>query len=181
MTRNIYELSQLPEPVQTGVAEYVAEFTTSPAGVEAELLPLTPDVVTSRLGFVACVSERFVGYAGMRPYIPGETGVELGPFIVPPSERRQGHGAALLTRVVHAAIERGHMPYVFGNQANLGNLTKIGFTPVEIRVLAPDTYQTCDPGGNTPVALLQPPAWEDVLLDQWPDQGIDLHIPEIEQ
>lgn len=178
MTRNLYVLSQLPEQAQAGIAGYVAGFTTSPSGVAAELLPLQPEDVRGRLGFVACVGNRFVGYAGVKPLALGETGIELGPFIVPPSSRRQGHGAALLARAVHSVVELGQMPYVFGNEANLGNLTRIGFIPVEISVLAPETYQTCDPGGNTPVALIGPPAWEDVALDEWPRGEATLQLPQ---
>jgi hypothetical protein len=63
----------------------------------------------------------------------------------------------------------------------LAILTKIGFIPVAISFLAPEADQICDPGGNTPVALLGPPAWEDIALSEWPQGRTTLQLPEIAQ
>lgn len=166
--RNVYSLSSLPELPRTEVIQYVVDFTNSPAGTSAELLPLRHEDVAGRLGVVACVDDVFVGYAGVKPYNPVECGVELGPFIVPPAYRRQGHGAALIARATHAALDNGFRPYVLANTTNLGNLRRMGFEPTTLQEIAPTTHHLCDPGTNIPVMLHGKPLQHDMPFASWP-------------
>jgi GNAT superfamily N-acetyltransferase len=179
MRRYLYEMSQLPLAERVKVAAYVSAFTESPDGQAAELLPLRPDeILARRLGIVACVNNTFVGYAGRRDEPTDfERRVEIGPFVVHPGHRLQGHGRALLTRLSHEVVSQGQIPFVLGNQANMQNLRTAGFLPVTWEDLPPNTYRPDQPDNNVPVMLLQEPLQTDIPFDIMPADFI-LQIPQ---
>jgi hypothetical protein len=164
MKRELYEMSQLPVAEQAKVAQYVSEFTQSPDGQAAELLPLQPEEILARsLGVVACIDRAFAGYAGRRDEgMPAEKRVEIGPFVVDPQQRYRGHGRALLTKVAHEVTSQGQVPFVLGNQDNMRNLTTAGFKPVGWDELPDNTYRPEKPDNNVPVMLFGQPLHEDI-------------------
>lgn len=143
MSIDIYAAQSLPSADLARVAEFVADFTNGPEGLEARLLPLSAAEVERRVGFVACEGDEFRGYAGMNPTIPGETSIELGPFIVPPVYRRKGIGIVLVAAAVSAALRGGLVPYVFGNDANIGNLTRAGLRPCADEAFPAQSFELC--------------------------------------
>lgn len=143
MSIDIYAAQSLPPADLTRVAEFVADFTNGPAGLEARLLPLEAAEVGRRVGLVACEGNEFRGYAGMSPSILDETRIELGPFIVPPEYRRKGIGVLLVTAAVSAALRGGLTPYVFGNDANIGNLTRAGLRPRADKAFPAQSFALC--------------------------------------
>lgn len=181
----IYAVQSLP-PAELGrLADFVSDFTNGPPGLEAKLLPLTRAEAAARAGFIACEGPEFRGYAGMDWPVPGNPGSELGPFIVPPEYRKRGIGGRLLARVTYAALADGQVPYVFGNDANMGNLARMGFRPDRGSLPLDPAYGLCTAKCpffdaesaccNTPVVLQGDPQRPDVPVGVWP-QGAALQL-----
>ena len=178
MSINIYAMQDLSPADLDQVAAFVSDYTNGPGGLEAKLLPLNPEEVASRTGFIACEGATFRGYAGASAPLPGEENSELGPFIVVPESRRSGIGRRLLSRVTYAVLEESRRPYVFGNAANMGNLTRMGFVPATVNDALEAPYGLCvtkcpfvkvgEPCCNTPVILKGEPRLPDEVLSAWP-------------
>ena len=186
MSIELYAAQSLPPNDLDRLAEFVADFTNSPAGLEARLLPLDAAEVRKRVGFVACEGNEFRGYAGTSPPIPDDTRVELGPFIVPPEYRRGGVGILLVAAAVSSAVRAGFVPYVFGNAANIGNLTRAGLRPCADEVFPEQSFGLCqttcrlyNPGDaccSVPVMFDRETEVQDVPAREWP-ADLQLRMP----
>ena len=186
MSIELYAVQDLPPADLARVATFVSEFTKSAAGLDAKLLPLSAEESAARTGFIACEGVSFRGYAGASSPLPGEENSELGPFIVLPGYRRQGTGRRLLSRATYSALENNRRPYVFGNAANMGNLTRMGFAPADADDSLDAPYGLCvtkcpfarvdQPCCNTPVILRGEPRLPDEALSVWP-KSLELEMP----